>query len=146
MFAAVIGMEDVRIDAEVMALFVFVDVARRGAIVDATESIDRVGFEEERVGQASFARRTMPDERNIAHVVDHMLVHENLPWETGRSNCWGLHRRWLTVARARHVPSGEAVGRVRQRSRLTSLHPSNFGNRLAPLRASRSCFRRAPDR
>ena len=71
--AVVIGVEDVGIDGEVVFVFFLVEVGDGGAVVHAAQPIDRVGLEEQGIGQAGLARGAVPHECNVPHVFHQVL-------------------------------------------------------------------------
>jgi len=71
--AVVVGVQNVRVDGEVVLVLLVVGVPNGGAVVDAPEAIDRVGVEEQGIGQAGLARGAVPDECNVPNVLDQVL-------------------------------------------------------------------------
>ncbi len=77
--AAVIEMDDARLDRVVMGLFLFVEVADARAVVDAGRTFDRAGGVQEGVGERRLAGRSMATEHNVADVLNLRLRHAEFP-------------------------------------------------------------------
>ena len=96
--AVVIDVEDVGVDGEVVFMFLVVGVGDGGPVVHAAHPIDRVGLEEQGIGQAGLARGAVPHECNVPDVLHQVLDgHERLlvGEMVTPSSCQIPWKRWL---------------------------------------------------
>ena len=118
--AVVVGVEDVGVDGEVVLVFLVVGVGDRGAVVHAAQPIDRVGLEEQGIGQAGLARGAVPDECNVPDVLHQVLDgHERPP--LGKDVRQVVRR---AASRAGDAASGSRIASRRQSLRTDRALPS----------------------
>ena len=116
--AVVVGVEDVGVDGEVVLVFLLVEVGDGRAVVHAPHPIDRVGLEEQGIGQAGLARGAVPHECNVPDVLHQVLDgHETAPLRMcGETR---LRREPRGRGGSAACARGKSSREVRQRSRLS---------------------------
>ena len=136
--AVVVGVEDVGVDAEVVIVLLVVGVGDRRPVVHAPEPVDRVGVEEEGVGEGGLARGPVPHECNVADVLDQVLDRHGDASSAG-AGC--PRERWLGGVRLAvgESPAGWRVRGVACRARRSR-------GPVAKRNRDRSRLRTAPGR
>ena len=77
-FALVFEVQNAGVDGEMASFFFVVVIGDAGAVVYVAFAVDGSGFEQQGVCQRRLARRPMPNQRNVADVLDFVVDHELL--------------------------------------------------------------------
>ena len=94
MLALVLQVQHAGVDGEVALVFFLVVIGDAGAVVDAAAAIDRLGLEEQGVGKRGLAGDFMPDQGEVADVID-LILAMNAPGEVLNRSSLALVRRAL---------------------------------------------------